>query len=239
MNTPVPPSWGKDSLSEFMDIARNNSFATFANCPDQYKVLSAIDGIYRHAIDNLVNTPEWFASFFLLKSHSAYLGAAAFSIAGQCAESYMVLRGCIEAALYGLYLSRHKASHKTWLQRHNDDISLRRVKDEFKIVNLFAELKMVDQVTHDAVKTLYGRTIDYGAHPNEAALTSLLNRTDKGGSVVFNLRYLSPDSPAFRLALKTTAQVGTYSLLIFKNIYHERFAILGIDRTLDELKKDL
>lgn len=239
MNTPVPPSWGKDSLSEFMDIARNNSFATFANCPAQYKILTAIDGVYRHAIDNLINTPEWFAAFFLLKSHSAYLGAAAFSIAGQCAESYMVLRGCIEAALWGLYLSRHKDSRETWLQKHNDENSLKRVKAEFKIVNLFAELKMADSAMHKAAKTLYDRTIDYGAHPNEAALTSLLNKTEEGNTIKFNLSYLSGDTPAFRLALKTTAQVGVCSLLIFKNIYSERFAILGIDKTLDKLKDGL
>lgn len=239
MSTPVPPNWGKDSLSAFLDVARHNSFATFANCPAEYNLLSTLDGLFRRAIDNLVNTPEWFAGFFLLKSHSAYLGAAAFSISGQCAESYIVLRGCIESALYGLYLSRHKESRETWLQRHENEASLKRVKDEFKVANLFSELRTVDAATHQAAKTLYDRTIDYGGHPNELALTSLLKRTDKANTVRFDLNYLSDDNPAFRLALKTTAQAGTCSLLIFRNVYRERFAILSIDERLERLKKSL
>jgi hypothetical protein len=239
MNTSVPPNWGKDPLSEFVDVARHNGFATFANCPVEYNLLSTVDGLFRHAIDNLVNTPEWFAAFFLLKCHSAYLGASAFSISGQCAESYMVLRGCLESALYGLYLCRHKNSCETWLQRHENEASLKRVKDEFKIVNMFSELKAVDVATHQATKGLYERTIDYGGHPNEQTLTSLLKRTDEGNNVRFDLAYLSADTPAFRLALKTTAQVGVCSLLIFRNVYRERFAILGIDERLEKLKKGL
>lgn len=151
----------------------------------------------------------------------------------------MVLRGCIEAALWGLYLSRHKDSRETWLQRHNDEATLKRVKAEFKIANLFANLKLADPTTHKAAKFLYDRTIDYGAHPNEAALTSLLHKTEENSTIKFNLSYLSGDTPAFRLALKTTAQVGVSSLLVFKNVFRERFAILGIDGRLDKLKEDL
>lgn len=239
MNESIPPSWGKDSLSEFIDTARNNSFATFVNCSAEYDILKSIDDIYRYAIDSLANSPDWFAVFFLLKSHSSYLGSAMLSVSGQCAECYMTLRGCIEAALYGLYLSRHRASCKTWLQRHNDENSLKLVKNEFKIRNLFNDLKIVDSVTHKAVKTLYDRTINYGAHPNEAALTSLLNKTQENNIIQFNLSYLSGNTPAFYLALKTTAQVGVCSLLIFKNVFSERFAILGIDKKIDIIKEGL
>lgn len=45
-DAPIPPGWGKEPLSKFMDTARHNSFATFANCPAQYGVLSAIDGVF-------------------------------------------------------------------------------------------------------------------------------------------------------------------------------------------------
>lgn len=235
----APPGWGKDQLSEFIDTARHNSFATFVNCPSEYRVLTEIGGLYRYAIHNLINTPEWFAAFFLLKSHSAYLGGAMFSISGQCGESYMLLRGCLEAALYGLYLSRHESRCETWLRRHDDEDSLKRVKKEFKIVNLFAELKTTDPATHESAKVLYDRTIAYGAHPNEMALTSLMKKTENGNIIRFDLNYLSGDTPAFRLNIKTTAQVGVCSLLVFKNIFRERFAILGIDEKIGKLKQGL
>jgi hypothetical protein len=236
MSMSTPPNWGKDSLSEFIDNARNNTMATFVRCPNEYNTLKDIHDIFRYAIDNLISTPEWFADFFLLKSHAAYLGGVRFSISGQCSETYVVLRSCIESALYGLYMSRNNDGFKTWLNRHDSKESLKRVKNEFKMVNLFATLKATDFQIHDAAKALYDRAIDFGGHPNERALTSLLNKTNVNGGVKFELNYLSGDTPAFRFAVKTTAQCGLCSLLIFKNVYKERFSILGIDGKLDKLK---
>ena len=106
----IPPKWGEDPLSEFIDMARHNTFATYANCPEQYSILKKIHDIYKLVIDNLHKTHDPFANFFILKAHSAYLGAVRFAISGQCAEAYMVLRGCLESAIYGLYLSQNKES---------------------------------------------------------------------------------------------------------------------------------
>jgi hypothetical protein len=239
MTPPVPPDWGKDSLSEFIETAQHNTIATFVNLPNQYKLLENIHDVYKYITDNLINTPEWFASFFLLRSDSAYLGGVRLAISGQCAETYMVLRGCIEAALYGLYLSRNEASRETWLNRRNDEESLKRVKNEFQIGKLFVFLKSVDPLIHQTAVRLYDLTIDYGAHPNELALTSLLRKTEEKDAVKFDLNYLCGDCPAFRLAMKTAAEVGLCSLYIFKNVYRERFSILGIDEKLDMLKTGL
>ena len=90
-----------------------------------------------------------------------------------------------------------------------------------------------------SVKTGEDQTIDYGAHPNELALTSLLKRSDEGDVVKFNLNYLSGDSSAFRLSIKTTAEVGLCSLYIFKNVYNDRFKILGVTDKLEKLKSGL
>jgi hypothetical protein len=236
MTPPVPPDWGKDSLSEFIETARHNTIATFANLPNQYKILENIHEIYKYITENLINTPEWFASFFLLKSHSAYLGGVRLAISGQCAETYMALRGCIEAAIYGLYLSRNQESQETWLNRNNNAESLKKVKNEFQIGKLLSFLKSIDPLIHRVSVRLYDLTIDYGAHPNELALTSLLRKTEEKGMVEFNLNYLSGEGPAFRLAIKIAAEVGLCSLYIFKNVYKERFSILGIDEKLDTLK---
>jgi hypothetical protein len=148
----------------------------------------------------------------------------------------MVLRGCIESALYGFYLSKNKNSHETWLNRHASEKALKLVNDEFKIVNLFAVLKTTDLQIHDAAKILYDRTIDFGAHPNELALTSLLRKNEEEDLIQFDLLYLSGDTPAFRFALKTTAQIGLCALLIFKNVYSKRFSLLGLDEKLARLK---
>ena len=191
-----PADWGKDSVSEFIEIARNNMFATFSNLPRQYTVLKDINDLYKYVIDNLINSPEWFAAFFLLRAHSAYLGSVSFAICGQCAETYMVLRGCLEAAIYGLYLSRNKSGQEIWLSRHDNEKSLRRVKGEFQIVKLLNFLESIDLNIYKTTKLLYDRTIDYGAHPNELALTSLLRKTEEESNIHFSLNYLSGNTPA-------------------------------------------
>lgn len=235
----APPDWGKDYLSEFIEMARNNTFASFSNLRPQYNILKNINDFYKYIIDNLINTPEWFSSFFLLKAHSAYLGSVRFALSGQCAETYLVLRGCLESAIYGVYLSRNKASQQIWLNRHNNEESFKRVKDEFKIVKLFKLLESIDPKIYKTTKILYDRTIDYGAHPNELAITSLLKKEENEKSIQFNLNYLSGNTPALHLSMKTTAQVGLCSLSIFQNVYSERFKILGVDDKIRKLKKGL
>lgn len=235
----IPSTWGKDSISEFIETAQHNTIATFVNLPHEYENLKNINDIYWKVIDNLLNTPEWFASFFLLKAHSSYLGGVRLSVSGQCAETYMLLRGCLEAALYGLYLSRNEKSQEVWLRRHDDEKSLKRVREEFAIGKLLRFLESVDTKIHKTAKLLYERTIDFGAHPNELALTSLLRKSEDKDNIKFDLQYLSKYTPSFHLTMKTTVQVGLCALYIFGNIYRERFMILGIDKELDKLKTGL
>lgn len=232
----TPPNWGNDSISEFIETARHNTFATFVNLHNQYLRAKNINDVYKKLIDNLINTPEFLAAFFLLRSHSAYLGGVRLAISGQIAETYMVLRGCLEAAIYGVYLSRHKESQEVWLRRHDDEKSLKRVKEEFKIGKLLKFLESVDQRTYQIANLLYARTIDYGAHPNELALTSLISKIEENDKIQYNLPYLSKHTPAFKLSMKTTVQVGICALDIFQNVFSDRYKILGIDQELNKLK---
>jgi len=94
-----PPDWGQDPLSKFIKDAWHNTYATFANLKPQYTHLEAIHSAYQKIKDNLINTPEWFASFFLMRAHASYLGGVQLSFSGQIPEAYMVLRGCLENRL--------------------------------------------------------------------------------------------------------------------------------------------
>ena len=63
--TKIPPQWGEDPLSQFIQDAWHNTYATFANLKPEFKRLQAIHSCFKRIIDNLLNTPEWFAGFFL------------------------------------------------------------------------------------------------------------------------------------------------------------------------------
>jgi hypothetical protein len=237
MKNSEPPGWGKDSLSNFIDTAWHNTFATFHSLQPQYTFLKDLDQLFRFTIDNLINSPDWFPAFFVLRSHSAYLGAVRMGISGQLPESYMILRGSLESALYGLYIAKNPNSSETWLKRHDDGSSLQRAKNEFTAQRVLKCLKLVDRETHLIAKILYDRTIDHGAHPNVSSILPLLNQKKENGYIQFSLLYLTGQNLPFDLCLKTNAEVGICTLDIFRNIFQHRFEIVGIEAKLIELKK--
>ena len=235
----VPEGWGADPLSEFIETARHNTFATFANLRPTYNHLATIHGVFQSVIENSNRTAERFALFFLLRADAAFLGALRLALSGQIAEVYAVLRTSIEASLYGLHCIRHPDAQDIWLRRNEGDEERRRCKIEFTVSNVMATLCRESPDTHRRIKLLYERTIDYGGHPNEQSIFSNIRRTDTDEHIGFDLIYLTGDTPAFRVCLKTCGQVGVCSLDVFRLIYTERFDLLGLTARLDRLKKRL
>src|SRR5712691_11655393 len=92
----VPADWGQDALSEFIETARQNTLATFANLRPQYNRLREIHLLYHDLVNNLHNTPDWFSAFFVMRAHASYLGSVRLALSGQVPETYIVLRGCLE-----------------------------------------------------------------------------------------------------------------------------------------------
>lgn len=237
INTPL--DWGQDPLSKFIKDAWHNTYATFANLKPQYIHLEAIHSAYQKIKDNLINTPEWFASFFLMRAHASYLGGVQLSFSGQIPEAYMVLRGCLENSLYGLYVAQHPNAQEIWLRRHDDEKSKKKCKSKFTAHNLFKCLEQEDKKKNDIARDLYEMTIDYGAHPNERAFMSLMSQSKDEKKIDFKMYYLIGDSLPLQLCLKNSARIGVCSLDIFKIIYKHRFDILGLSDKLDQLKKGL
>jgi hypothetical protein len=231
----VPRDWGQDPLSEFIETTRENTIATFGNLRPEYNRLRDIHIFYRDLVENLNNSLDWFSTFFVLRAHASYLGGVRFALSGQVFETYMVLRGCLENALYGFYFHRNPASQETWLRRSDDKKSKDRVRSEFTIGTLLRCLQSVDRETHRIAKQLYDQTIDYGAHPNEAGVLTMLEKTEDG----YRVNYLTGGTLPFQLALKTTAQIGVCSLRIFGNVYSERFDILQLKERLRQLETGL
>ena len=237
---PVPPGgWGADEITAFIDNARLNSFATYANLRPEYGKVAEIDVLFRKLVDYLLNTKDWFAAFFLLRAHSAFLAGAHLAMSGQAAETYASLRLCLENGLYGFYLSRNPGSRETWLRRHDSEQAKKTVRGEFTIRNLFDALRGVDGKEAGVAAQLYERCIDYGAHPNERALTVSLKQETSQDTVEFRVVYLTDDLVFFRGCLKTVAQVGASVLGIFRLVFKERFELTGLTNELNRAKLGL
>lgn len=234
-----PASWSRDLLTDFLQAAEDNSIARFANRPEDFALLTEVDEIFRLIIDNLDNTPEWFEAFFLLRSHSAYLATVRLVTSGQATESYATSRQCLEFALYGFYLFRHKNLQKDWLSRTESAAAREKVRRTFKTNHMFAQLINDDPKHGTAAKALYERTIDYGAHPNEQALSTTMKIVLEDKKRIMQAFYMHGDDNQTRAALKTAAQVGVTSMCVLRNVFKQRYDIIGITEKLDAIKKKL
>jgi hypothetical protein len=236
---PPPQDWGKETITQFIDSARGNEFATFANKKPEVARLCGIDLAFCKAIDSLHNSKDWFPAFFLLRAHSNLLGAIRLSWSGQNPEAYALLRSSLENALYGLYFSKNPESRATWLKRQDSEESRKAVRKEFQIHALLSLAEDVNPKEGAVARTLYERTIDMGAHPNELALMQALQMSKTEDRVEFQIQYLSDSPVALDASLKAVAQVGVCALSLFTPIFKARFQIVGVLDILDHVKKDL
>ena len=234
-----PPGWGDDDLSQFIDMQRNNVYASFANLRSQYQRLVGIDAAFRLIADHLTNPDDWFVPLFLLRAHSTYLGGVHLALAGQVPEAYMLLRGSIENAVYGFYFHHTPDSQERWLRRHDSDHAKKVVKDEFRIAALLVLLKKHDERLGDVAQALYDRAIEFGGHPNARGLLQVLKLSNDEGKRQFNVQYLSGHTPAMEQCLRSAAQVGVLVLRVFQHVLRQRYDLLGLSAQLTALEDGL
>lgn len=232
----VPPEWGDDPLSKFIQETTDNTYATFHNLKEWYKRLRDIHIAFNLIAQNMNRTRDLLPPFFLVRSHSAYLAGTRLALSGQIPEAFMVLRGSLECALYGLYVFDNPSVGEVWLRRDEDEAAKKKVREEFKIINLFPVLESKETKLRKIAGDLYERTIDYGGHPNQQGFLSVMKQQSDKSKITFQSAYMIGNEPALQLCLKSCAQIGICALSIFQLIFRERFDILGISEKLDVMK---
>lgn len=227
-----PSGWGKDSLTQFFDMAQHNNYATFHNIKKGFEHLIEINDIFASTIDYSKNSEEYRSLLFLLKAHSAFIAAVRLATSYQVAEAYMVLRGALENALYGWHIHKDKDLFKLWLKRHESETCEEQVKEKFRLRAILDLLKKDNAKIGRITDELYKRCIDYGAHPNERSLSQILSLIEDEKTIEFKLEYFAEGKEVKALCLKTCAQVGTLCLKIFELIIPERFKLTQLDKKL-------
>jgi len=236
---PPPPGWAADSLTEFVEKAYRSRFATFHNKKGWSRRLINLDGCFMQVAKEWLNPRDLITPLLFLRCHSAYRAACEHAMAGQVTDAFPHIRVCLEYAGYALYIHRNSELAETWLRRHDDESAKNAVRNEFKVSNVRATIEKANRHTAKVFDKLYNRAIDFGGHPNEQAITSSLKITDLGDRKLYESIYLHEEGLALDHALKTTAQTGVCALEILKEVFPERFELLGVRAALLELRKGL
>jgi len=223
-----PEGWGADPLSSFLLEAQKNGYAAFTQLRGPFTKLARIAALFREAVDQVDRSADYVPALFLLRAHASYLGGVRLALSGQLAEAYMVLRGALESALYGLHLAIHPGLAETWLKRGSSEQWRKQSKKEFTFRRANESLRSQDPVLAAAAEELYERAIDFGGHPNSPAFLQSLGIKDSLEGRRLELNYLTVERVAHDLCLKSAAQVGVVCLRVFGLIYRERFEISGL-----------
>ena len=236
---PKPVDFGKDDLSKYLEFAHNNIYANFINCSEDFNKLQKLDGAFKKIVENISNQDDIVFGLLMMRCHSSFLNAIRILLSGAIPETYILLRSTIEASLYCLHMDGRDDLWNIWLNRHQSDVDLTKCRNEFSYKNIKKSLHKKDFQLCKVIDILYEGTINFGAHPNEMAVTAVTKLDKSNGNISFSTSYLLGDSLQYRAALKYTLQVGVGVLSIFELMRDKRFLILGINEIICNIKVDL
>ena len=241
-NSP-PPGWGTDSLSDFFQRAAHNGWASFTQSTTQpwYDKLAAIDAAFVSAIDLMgVHGTPFAEALMLVNAHAAFRAAAEFSLQTRTCESYVLMRSCLEYALYAGHFHRDPKLFDIWAHRTDGEKQRKEVRDNFKIGEMLGGMTAMSNAIGPRAKQLYEQAIDMGAHPNETGFFGRLAIKDlENGKAQILVKYLDDAPLAYLSTMKAAAQVGVCCLECFWLIFRERFDLTGMAERIEGLKKGL
>lgn len=217
-------------LLKFIKSAQQNTIATFHNFENTpvIQAMFTINELF-NKISAIKHSPckELLLPLFVSRCHSTYLGAVRLVTSGQVVETYMLLRGCIENALYAHFIqtdptldSELPSRITTWLKREDDEEAKRACRNMYSYGRLRRNLAKYNQDLGSKMSDLYEHTLDYGAHPNFLGHITSSDMKIEDGSVDI---LVTGDTDICKVGLQTTVKVGVMSLKMFELIYGGRF----------------
>jgi hypothetical protein len=233
-----------NSLNRFLEVLPQNQLANRARFPNQYQIIQRIDHCFVTLGKHLSYLKPVLVGPLFLWFQYSYKTAAGMSLAGQVAESFVMMRSCLEYAGYALAIFADQCREciptreEVFVNRNVDDESLKAQKAEFQVGRIRTIILNYDQKLAANFKLLYDRSIEYGGHPNPYGVLSAMKMETKDDQLTSITTLALTDDPTITMfAMQNVAQVGLTSLSIFQLMCEAKFELLGIRAELDALKK--
>ena len=237
-----PPDWGADSLSsKYFKDAEYNDRATAANFPVVFDLLKRVHGCFERVEEITSNdsgATRILSRFLLVRAHSTFLAACRLTMSGQIGEAHVLNRAAIEQAWYALHIAKDPEPWKRaeiWLRRNESADAKASCKAEFTVAKVRATHSSLDVGNAKDLSELYELTIDFGAHPNQMGVLGSIRRVEDAEKVVYNVGILAPNTLGVMAAIRMTIAIAIGVFRVFRVIYPERFAIVGLDGEIASL----
>ena len=234
-----PPGWGDDQLSQFLEIAHQNRFATFHNKKFEFQRLLDIDDCFSLVGKSWNNPASLVTPMLYFRSHAAFRSACEHSMAGQIVDAFVSIRSVIETAGYAAHLNQNPDLEEIWLRRNDNEDCKNLTRKNFEISRIKKSIKSNNISILKVFELLYERSIDFGAHTNEGAITGSMHVREIGADKDYQFSMLHSDGLPLDHALRSVAQAGVCGLEIFGGVFSGRYNQLGLFGRLPALKRGL
>ena len=151
----------------------------------------------------------------------------------QAAEAYILMRGCLEAAMYALHIEINPDLRMIWLNRDKDPESRNACINRFQQRKVAKTLQDKSKWLSEIATQLYEHTIDLGAHPNKRSATDCLEIDTDVENKTLTMRYEVGRPDQITDAWEATCHVGACALHIMQLARPDYFKRLEIDAMLD------
>lgn len=152
------------------------------------------------------------------------------AMGGVLSEAMNLVRSILENAVYANFIHKKREMADIWLKRNDNHECKQRQRDMFKWGSV---LDQIPPEYRKNIQDLYGKCIDYGAHPNPGA--SILNMTFPDDRIMLSIIHGDP------LSIKTILCIVAKAVIlvsaIFKNIYPNIFKMNNLDEQLESLNE--
>jgi hypothetical protein len=213
-----PPAWHNSELFSFVEECWNNSLAAAAHKGIACQRLTEIDSIFSEMQSRLKPSTieELVPSLLFVRAFVAYR-ASVMVMLSLPTDAFPLLRSALENAGYALLLKGDRELAEAWLRRDDNDQTKKVVRDKFTSKQIKNAISAKNQQLSGIYSALYERTIDWGAHPNEKALTPSLERQSfHAGSKQIQIKMLGESGVSLDHVLHSAAQIGICVARIFQ-----------------------
>jgi hypothetical protein len=229
--------WGKTFTTDFLNKADMNTRITYLRLHGYFEMLEGVGDIFMAASETVdYSDLGGFVKVSLLdRAFGNYFAFVRLSTSGQLTESYVLLRACIESALYAFNIHNNPELVKIWLNRHKNAQSKKDSQNLFKPGVILSNLIQTNQSLGKNIKSDYEWCIDFGAHPNERAVIQNLKVT--GRKMSFSL--LNTTEGVFQGCLSMCATCGVNTLKLFNLIYPDDFKKFNAEERIQAIQEQM
>ena len=240
----MPTGNDDKSLDRFLEVVHSNQPINRARFPAQYQIIQRIDKCFVTVGKHPSYKKPVLVGPIFLRSQYAYKTSAGMTLAGQVAESFVMMRSCLEYAGYALAmyadprLENTPSREEVFVNRNVDEASLKAQKAEFQVGKIRGMIAAFDEKLAANFKLLYDRSIDYGGHPNPYGVLTGMNMETKDEQLISITTLALTNDPIITMfAMKSVAQVGLCSLYIFQHMFESKLELLSIRAEMNALRR--